>query len=44
MGIAFIPASGRSTGGMFSAMGQLGVDLVRDGSPFISMNGLTVRE
>lgn len=41
-GILFIPASGRSSSGMFSAMGELGQDLLRDGAPFISMNGLTV--
>lgn len=27
---------------MFSAMGELGEDLKRDGAPFICMNGLTV--
>lgn len=38
-----MPASGRSKAGMFSAMGELGEDLKKDGAPFVCMNGLTVR-
>lgn len=38
-----MPATGRSKAGMFSAMGELGEDLKRDGAPFVCMNGLTVR-
>ena len=41
-GIIFVPASGRSKAGMFSAMEELGEELKRDGAPFICMNGLTV--
>ncbi|CAB1096052.1 unnamed protein product [Ectocarpus sp. CCAP 1310/34] len=41
-GIIFVPASGRSKSGMISAMGELGQELQRDGSPFVCMNGLTV--
>ncbi|CAM9583403.1 unnamed protein product [Ectocarpus sp. 4 AP-2014] len=41
-GILFVPASGRSKSGMIAAMGELGQELQRDGSPFVCMNGLTV--
>ncbi|CAM9792785.1 unnamed protein product, partial [Ectocarpus sp. 8 AP-2014] len=41
-GIIFVPASGRSKSGMISAMGELGQELQRDGSPIVCMNGLTV--
>lgn len=42
-GVIFVPASGRSKLGMITAMGELGQELKRDGSPFVCMNGLTVR-